>query len=1157
MCRRMLFLVSFVWVLSMAGNASADLMALWRFNEAGGDTVEDSSGNGNTGIIEDAHWVDGMDGAALQFDGQTAHVIVPDSPSLHSETGDITIAAWIKVASDPKSWSDAGPMVFKQYAYQWNVNSNGALWFGIWGARLESRGTYDFSEHIEEWHHATLTFEGSTRIARIYVDGELNIEGTVGEAVDPTPDELYIGFKGDGGTYFDGVIDDVRIYDHTLNAAEILAAMEGIEFDGEPAAESPTIIWVSDFFDDNGDGVPDDQSWVDLLEAQGYTVDYTSNIGASGVSLGYGYWSTLDDDKIAALNAADLIIVSRNSNSGDYANGDESTQWNSVTTPIILQAMHIVRSNRWQWLDTTTLRNLPGFAADILAADHSIFDGVVPSAQVLDGTVELTTFPEITGVGVGNGTLIAKVPVPDADVAWIVEWEAGVEFYDGSGQIAGGQRMIFPAGTQESGGVIGRGEYNLTPEGEMIFLNAVNYMLGISELEQVDPGTDVLVAYYPLENDVSDHSGNGNDGIVEGDPTYVGGPAGYGMAMEFDGDDYVDTGNTEDLAEWTIACWTMSPSAPSGDPSSASGPVHRERNYQFNWNHQNNIPRGSVAVRSAGGWHAASLGTLKADTWYHLTGTYDGDELKAYKDGVLITTNDAPSGPPLSESGTLKLGKHATAEQYFTGTVDEAIVYSRVLSVGEIRYLAGGANIIVVTEAIDWDMDGLRDDHSLESFLVSEGHSVDVRPDYWKMLTPDKIDELNAADLIIFSRLNWSKNYDDGNETIQWNSLKTPLLQMSAWFVTNTRWNWINSDVKQRTPLIYAEAVDPYHPIFRGVSLTTFDPSNPDSPTNVVQMVDPLIGTGLTSFIQTTNMGNGHLIAKPVQAGMGWIAEWDVGVEFFEGAGQYTGGRRMLFCAGTQETRSVDPDTQEEMTTAQGELNLTGEGLQMFRNAIDYFLNPEFADLLSTECIVAHWKLDEIEGGIAYDSVGDNDGILYGNPIWQPMGGMLGGALEFDGDNDYVDCGTFNPSEATGQLSICLWAKWNGLNGRYQGLIGKRNSWNVNNMMWQLETSRHISGNVMFEREGYAGVAGGILTEGDWEHWCVTFDGATAIIYRMGEEVNRGAFSFGSKTDAQVVLGGSNAANPFNGALDDIRIYDCALDENQIKSLISAPPSLN
>jgi hypothetical protein len=269
------------------------------------------------------------------------------------------------------------------------------------------------------------------------------------------------------------------------------------------------------------------------------------------------------------------------------------------------------------------------------------------------------------------------------------------------------------------------------------------------------------------------------------------------------------------------------------------------------------------------------------------------------------------------------------------------------MQIAEVELLGisapGGANIILVTEAIDWDMDGLRDDHSLESFLVFEGHRVDVRPDYWKVLTPDKIAELNAADLIIFSRLAWSRGYDDGNETTEWNSLTTPLLQMNSHFAQNTRWKWVIADVKVITPLIYAQAVDPHHPIFRGVPLTTFDPSNPDSPANVVQMVDPLVGSGHTSFIDSTDMDNGHLIAKPVQVGMGWIAEWDVGVEFYEGAGQYTGGRRMLFCAGTLELQFVDPDTQEVMTTAQGELNLTAEGLQMFRNAIDYLLKREFS----------------------------------------------------------------------------------------------------------------------------------------------------------------------------------------------------------------------
>jgi len=293
MYSKLSFLVSFILVLSLAGNASADLMAHWRFNEAAGDTVEDSSGNGNTGTIEDAQWVGGKDGAALQFDGLTARVVVPDSPSLHSETGDITIAAWIKVASDPTSWSNAGPMVFKQDAYQWAVNSNGALWFGIWGARLESIGTYDFSEHVEEWHHATLTFEGATQTGRIYVDGELSIEGTVGEAVDPTTDELYIGFKGDGGTYFDGIIDEVRIYDHVLTVGEILGAMQGGE--GFPYAFGPN----------PADGTYHESTWVNISWKPGdFAVSHDVYIGDSFDDVNIGTEGTFQGNQNTTLLTA-------------------------------------------------------------------------------------------------------------------------------------------------------------------------------------------------------------------------------------------------------------------------------------------------------------------------------------------------------------------------------------------------------------------------------------------------------------------------------------------------------------------------------------------------------------------------------------------------------------------------------------------------------------------------------------------------------------------------------------------------------------------------------------------------------------------------------------------------------------------------------------
>ena len=76
----------------------------------------------------------------------------------------------------------------------------------------------------------------------------------------------------------------------------------------------------------------------------------------------------------------------------------------------------------------------------------------------------------------------------------------------------------------------------------------------------------------------------------------------------------------------------------SGSPS---GPIHREKNYQLDWNHGNDVFRGSAALRVDGTWHAAKFGALGANTWYHLAATFDGTSLKSYQDGVLITDNPA------------------------------------------------------------------------------------------------------------------------------------------------------------------------------------------------------------------------------------------------------------------------------------------------------------------------------------------------------------------------------------------------------------------------------------------------------------------------------------------------------------------------------------
>lgn len=230
------------------------------------------------------------------------------------------------------------------------------------------------------------------------------------------------------------------------------------------------VIWVSDAYDDKPDGVQDDQGWVDFLKAQGYNVDYTK-----GAALGNGYWRTLDQAKIDTLNAADLVIVSRNSNSGDYINGTEPTQWNSVKAPLILMNPNFTRSSHWKWFNTTTINSTlpvmqpvdpknPAFAGVTLDAKGQIQALVAGATSSFPGTADA-----------GNGTVIAKRA--DASDVWIAQWNAGAEFYKGSGQIPAGPRVWFAGGTLEVVPTIGRGELNLTDSGKAVFLNVIDMLI--------------------------------------------------------------------------------------------------------------------------------------------------------------------------------------------------------------------------------------------------------------------------------------------------------------------------------------------------------------------------------------------------------------------------------------------------------------------------------------------------------------------------------------------------------------------------------------------------------------------------------------------------------------------------------------------------------
>lgn len=215
-----------------------------------------------------------------------------------------------------------------------------------------------------------------------------------------------------------------------------------------------TIEWVTD-------DTAVDQSWIDLLTGQGYTVNAANQI-----------YRTLDSTKIATLNAADLVIVSRKTGSGDYDDGTEPAQWNALASPVLCLAPHLARqdSPKWKWLPGPVLEGVTE-ATEIKDPLNSFFWGVPldenNQVQILASGANADM---VNTTSAGNGTLLAVRP--STQQVWIAEWPAGVEYYVGSGFLTGGPRVFLGAGTDVTPGM------NLNTAGQQLFLNIVYEMSG-------------------------------------------------------------------------------------------------------------------------------------------------------------------------------------------------------------------------------------------------------------------------------------------------------------------------------------------------------------------------------------------------------------------------------------------------------------------------------------------------------------------------------------------------------------------------------------------------------------------------------------------------------------------------------------------------------
>jgi len=219
---------------------------------------------------------------------------------------------------------------------------------------------------------------------------------------------------------------------------------------------------------------------------------------------------------------------------------------------------------------------------------------------------------------------------------------------------------------------------------------------------------------------------------------------------------------------------------------------------------------------------------------------------------------------------------------------------------------------------------------------------------------------------------------------------------------------------------------------------------------------------------------------------------------------------------------------------------------------------PVFGGL--NDGLVAHWTFDEPDGTTAYDSAGSNDGTVYGGAQW--TAGKLGGALYFDGVNDYVDCLNDGSIDIPDNISISLWFNspaWTNKLDYVNGLISKRDHY-LPGFDWEIYYSKNLNGICLWDSSVPSFNNMHVVpSTNTWQHLVVTKSGTVASLYLDGilraTDATSALWDTGDKVkigvldlDPQYVDKGF-----YQGMIDDVRIYNRVLNADEVAQLYAIP----
>jgi len=263
----------------------------WKLDETAGVTARDDSGNNNHGtLVGDAKWAAccGHVCGALDLDGKGDYVKVDTPTGLNFAPGSFSASAWVRAREVAGGWHT----IMEYDRDGWDRNR-----FGMWltdEGRFHVRVGWNAWQtnqklNADQWYMLTGTYDSKTKKFSMYVNGQFDVSADLQKGfTSANVAKLTVGVRGsEDGEYFNGLIDDVRIYSYALSAYEVKALYDASRNDDAVAGHMVTdptgaSTWVWEELHDQL-GMSEDMSFILFTEPGCFPCTYST----------YGDWLAL------------------------------------------------------------------------------------------------------------------------------------------------------------------------------------------------------------------------------------------------------------------------------------------------------------------------------------------------------------------------------------------------------------------------------------------------------------------------------------------------------------------------------------------------------------------------------------------------------------------------------------------------------------------------------------------------------------------------------------------------------------------------------------------------------------------------------------------------------------------------------------------------